>query len=50
MIGGGFLAVRGVHTYGTFVLAELDGAVHLHHKDIPTAWEQPFYVGDDNRG
>jgi len=49
-IGGGFVAVRGRHAYGTFVLAEPDGAVHLHDKDIPTAWEQHFYVGGDDRG
>ncbi len=47
---GGFLAVRGAHTYGTFVLAEPDGAVHLHDKDIPTAWEQHFYLGGDDPG
>ena len=40
VVGGGFVAVRGRDTYGTFVLAEPDGAVHLHDKDIPTAWEQ----------
>jgi predicted amidohydrolase len=50
VIGGGFVAVRGKHTYGTFVLAEPDGAVHLHDKDIPTAWEQHFYVGGDDEG
>ncbi len=38
------------HAYGTFVLAEPDGAVHLHDKDIPTAWEQHFYVGGDDAG
>ncbi len=50
MIAGGFVAVRGRHTYGTYVLAEPDGAVHLHDKDIPTAWEQNFYVGGDDPG
>jgi predicted amidohydrolase len=50
VIAGGFLAVRGGDAYGTFVLAEPDGAVHLHDKDIPTAWEQHFYVGGDDAG
>jgi predicted amidohydrolase len=50
VIGGGFVAVRGKHTFGTFVLAEPDGAVHLHDKDIPTAWEQHFYLGGDDAG
>jgi len=50
VLGGGFVAIRGRHTYGTFVLAEPDGAVHLHDKDIPTAWEQHFYRGGDDDG
>jgi predicted amidohydrolase len=50
VVAGGFLAVRGRHAYGTYVLAEPDGAVHLHDKDIPTAWEQHFYVGGDDPG
>ena len=50
VVAGGFLAVRGAHAYGTFVLAEPDGAVHLHDKDIPTAWEQHFYTGGDDDG
>jgi predicted amidohydrolase len=50
VIGGGFVAVRAKHTYGTFVLAEPSGAVHLHDKDIPTAWEQHFYLGGDDPG
>jgi predicted amidohydrolase len=50
VVGGGFLAVRGRHTYGTYVLAEPSGAVHLHDKDIPTAWEQNYYRGGDDDG
>lgn len=50
VIGGGFLAVRGKHSYGTYVLAEPDGSVHLHDKDIPTAWEQNYYKGGDDEG
>ena len=50
VLAGGFVAVRGRHAYGTFVLAEPDGALHLHDKDIPTAWEQHFYVGGDDAG
>ena len=38
------------HTYGTYVLAEPNGAVHLHDKDIPTAWEQNYYRGGDDDG
>ncbi len=49
-LAGGFVAVRGRDAYGTFVLAEPDGALHLHDKDIPTAWEQHFYLGGDDEG
>lgn len=50
VVGGGFLAVRGQHAYGTYVLAEPSGAVHLHDKDIPTAWEHSYYRGGDDDG
>ena len=36
--------------YGTYVLAEPDGHVHLHDKDIPTMWEQNYYRGGDDDG
>jgi predicted amidohydrolase len=50
VITGGFLAVRGKHAYGTYVMAEPDGSIGLHDKDIPTAWEQYFYRGGDDDG
>ena len=50
VVGGGFLAVRGAHAYGTYVLAEPDGTTHLHDKDIPTAWEHNYYRGGHDPG
>lgn len=50
VIGGGFVARRGGDVYGTYVLAEPDGAAHLHDKDIPTAWEHNYYRGGDDDG
>ena len=50
VIGGGFLSVRGRHAYGTYVLAEPNGAVHLHDKDCPSAWEHNYYRGGDDDG
>ncbi len=50
VIGGGFIAARGGHTYGTYVLAEPDGSANLHDKDIPTAWEHNYYRGGDDSG
>jgi predicted amidohydrolase len=50
VVGGGFIAARGGHTYGTYVLAEPDGSANLHDKDIPTAWEHNYYRGGDDSG
>jgi len=50
VLAGGFVAVRGRHAYATYALAEPDGSLHLHDKDIPTAWEQHFYRGGDDPG
>lgn len=50
VLAGGFLSIRGKHTYGTYLLAEPNGLVHLHDKDIPTGWEQNFYVGGHDNG
>ncbi len=50
VVGGGFLARRGGHVYGTYVLAEPDGRAHLHDKDIPTMWEHNYYTGGDDDG
>jgi predicted amidohydrolase len=43
-VGGGFIAVRGCDTRGTYVLAEPDGTVHLHDKDQPSLWENNYYT------
>lgn len=50
VVGGGFLARRGNHVYGTYVLAEPDGRAHLHDKDIPTMWENNYYAGGSDPG
>lgn len=50
VVGGGFLARRGRDAYGTYVLAEPDGRVHLHDKDIPTMWEHNYYRGGADPG
>ena len=50
VLAGGLPRGARRHAYGTYVLAEPDGSLHLHDKDIPTAWEQHFYVGGDDRG
>jgi predicted amidohydrolase len=49
-IGGGFQALRGADTYGTYMLIEPDGSAHLHDKDIPSLWENAYYRGGDDDG
>jgi predicted amidohydrolase len=50
VVGGGFVALRGSHAYGTYLLAEPDGSASLHDKDIPTVWENNYYRGGDDTG
>ncbi|MFH5229112.1 carbon-nitrogen hydrolase family protein [Antrihabitans spumae] len=50
VVGGGYLAERDGDAYGHYVLAEPDGTVNSHDKDIPTMWEQNFYVGGNDDG
>jgi predicted amidohydrolase len=38
-LAGGFLAARGTDAKLSYLLAEPDGATHLHDRDQPTMWE-----------
>lgn len=50
LVGGGFIAVRGGDTRGTYALCEPDGAIHLHDKDQPSFWENNYYAGGTDDG
>ena len=50
IVGGGYLSEREGDAYGHYVLAEPDGTVNAHDKDIPTMWEQNFYTGGSDDG
>ncbi|KZS65290.1 carbon-nitrogen hydrolase family protein [Mycobacterium pseudokansasii] len=50
LVGGGFIAVRGHDTRGTYALCEPDGAIHLHDKDQPSFWENNYYAGGSDDG
>ena len=50
IVGGSFLALRGQHAYNTFVLAFPGGLTYSHDKDIPTMWENCYYVGGNDDG
>ena len=49
-IGGSYLEKRDGEVYNTYVLAEPDGALHRHDKDIPTMVENSFYIGGSDSG
>ena len=49
LVGGGFIAVRGADTRGTYALVEPDGAAHLHDKDQPSFWENNYYSAGQRR-
>lgn len=50
VVGGSFLSLRGSEAYNTFALAFPDGSVFAHDKDLPTMWENCYYVGGDDDG
>jgi len=55
IVGGSYIAWKGNsgnngNCYNTFVLAMPDGSVHYHDKDLPTMWENCYYVGGSDDG
>jgi len=49
-VGGSMLTRRGSDVYNTYCLAGPDGGVQTHDKDLPTMWENAFYVGGNDDG
>jgi predicted amidohydrolase len=49
-VGGSFIALRESHAYNTFVLAFPDGGTFSHDKDLPTMWENCYYLGGEDDG
>ena len=50
MMGGSYIAWHGKDSYNTFVLAMPDGTTYFHNKDLPTMWENCYYVGGSDDG
>lgn len=51
VIGGSFLCRESDgNVRNKFVLAGPDGVLGSHDKDLPTMWENAFYVGGDDDG
>jgi len=49
-VGGSMLLRRGDNVYNTYVFMQPDGRCFTHDKDIPTMWENAFYVGGSDDG
>lgn len=49
-VGGSMLVEDDGDVYNRYVLAKGDGTVATHDKDIPTMWENAFYIGGDDDG
>ncbi|GII25259.1 carbon-nitrogen hydrolase family protein [Planosporangium mesophilum] len=51
MVGGSFMcADPDGHVRNKYLLAGPDGVIGTHDKDLPTMWENAFYVGGDDDG
>jgi len=50
VVGGSFIALREEHAVNSFVLAFPDGTTFTHDKDLPTMWENCYYVGGSDDG
>ncbi len=50
VVGGSFIARSGNDAVNRFVLAFPDGTFRTHDKDIPTMWENCYYVGGHDDG
>jgi predicted amidohydrolase len=49
-IGGSMLIADGGDIYNRYHFIEPDQSIHLHDKDLPTAWENAFYIGGQDDG
>ena len=50
LVGGSFIAFHGNNNFNTFLLVDPDGKTYSHNKDLPTMWENCYYLGGDDDG
>ena len=50
VMGGGYIAIRGGDTRGTYAVVEPNGTAQFHDKDQPSFWENNYYSGGDDDG
>lgn len=49
-IGGSLLVADGNDLFNRYYLATPSGRLHAHDKDLPTMWENCFYIGGNDDG
>jgi N-carbamoylputrescine amidase len=50
VVGGSFIARSGKDCFNSFMLVFPDGRYFRHDKDIPTMWENSYYIGGSDDG
>lgn len=50
VVGGSFIAKSGKDCFNSFLLVFPDGRYFRHDKDLPTMWENSYYVGGSDDG
>ncbi len=50
VVGGSFIAQSGKDCFNSFLLVFPDGRYFRHDKDIPTMWENCYYIGGSDDG
>jgi predicted amidohydrolase len=50
VVGGSFIAKSGTDCFNNFLLVFPDGRYERHDKDLPTMWENSYYIGGSDDG
>lgn len=50
VVGGSFIARSGADCFNSYLLVFPDGSYYRHDKDVPTMWENCYYVGGNDDG
>lgn len=50
VVGGSFLAKSGRDCFNSFLLVFPNGQYYRHDKDLPTMWENSYYIGGSDDG
>ena len=50
VVGGSFIAKSGKDCFNSFLLVFSDGQYYRHDKDLPTMWENNYYIGGSDDG